>query len=92
MPLLIGGNHRVDVLGTGPVLDCFFHGGTLPGGTLPGASGTAVRLGPEHDGHGGFDLADLPGTPLAASPPTLTVLRAAALDGTPVCLREGTAW
>ncbi|MFJ8201397.1 NUDIX hydrolase [Streptomyces sp. NPDC096152] len=87
VPLLIGVSHRVDVLGTGPVLDCFFHGGTLPG-----ESDTAVRLSPEHDGHGWFDLADLPGTPLAGSLPTLTALRAAALGGTPVCLREGTAW
>ncbi len=90
MPLLIGGNHRVDVAPARHRL--LLPRRHAPRRHSPRRVGTAVRLGPEHDGHGWFDLADLPGIPLAASLPTLNALRAAALDGTPVCLREGTAW
>lgn len=87
VPRLIGMDHRVDVLGTGPVLDCFFYGGTLPGG-----SHTTVRLSVEHDRHGWFAPADLPGTRLAAGARTLTALHEAALSATVVCLREGEPW
>jgi 8-oxo-dGTP pyrophosphatase MutT (NUDIX family) len=87
LPTLIGVDHRVDVLGTGPVLDCFFHGGALTDG-----AGTAVRLSHEHDRYGWFALSELPGLPLAARLPTLVALHAAATDGTVVCLREGSPW
>ncbi len=87
LPVLIGVDHRVDVLGTGPVLDCIFHGGTLPGGTR-----RAVRLSPEHDRYGWFALDELPGLSLAARLPTLTALHGAAVNGTVVCLREGVPW
>ncbi|MFI6684736.1 NUDIX hydrolase [Streptomyces sp. NPDC050485] len=42
VPRLIGIDHRVDVLGTGPVLDCFFYAGTV-------ADQTPIILSPEHD-------------------------------------------
>ncbi|MFE1750543.1 NUDIX hydrolase [Streptomyces anandii] len=87
LPRLIGVDHRVDVLGTGPVLDCFFHGGTLSAGVRP-----AVRLSPEHDRYGWFALTELSGTRLAAPLPTLTALHTAAVSGTVVCLREGVPW
>ncbi|MFB7736259.1 NUDIX hydrolase [Streptomyces sp. NPDC056112] len=87
VPRLIGMDHRVDVLGTGPVLDCFFYGGRLPGG-----SHTTVRLSAEHDRHGWFAPADLPGTQLAAGARTLTALQEAALSASVVCLREGEPW
>ncbi|MEU6772598.1 NUDIX domain-containing protein [Streptomyces sp. NPDC046759] len=35
-PVLVGIDHRVDVLGSGPVLGCFFDGGTL---TTPAGCG-----------------------------------------------------
>ncbi|MDN0197174.1 NUDIX hydrolase [Streptomyces sp. S.PNR 29] len=82
VPRLIGVDHRADVLGTGPVLDCFFDGGTLP-------EGAPVRLSPEHDRHALLGLDDLRTTPLAAPLPTLTALYAAAVSGTVVYLREG---
>ncbi|MFI5688747.1 hypothetical protein [Streptomyces sp. NPDC051636] len=72
----------MDVLGTGPVLDCFFHGGTLDGDTH-------VRLSAEHDRYGLFSLDELTGTPLTARLPTLAALRGADLSGTVVRLREG---
>ncbi|MFF4835924.1 NUDIX hydrolase [Streptomyces sp. NPDC001315] len=81
-PALIGIDHRVDVLGTGPVLDCFFHGGTL-------ADDVPVRLSSEHDRHDWFALGELHNTPLAAQLPTLAALHSAAAGGTVVCLREG---
>ncbi|MEU6477701.1 NUDIX hydrolase [Streptomyces sp. NPDC047017] len=87
LPTLIGVDHRVDVLGTGPVLDCFFHGGTLQDGTR-----TAVRLSAEHDRFGWFDPAELPGTRLTAPLAALVALRQAALDGAVVCLRESLPW
>ncbi|PJM93491.1 NUDIX hydrolase [Streptomyces sp. CB01373] len=87
VPRLIGVDHRVDVLGTGPVLDCFFYGGTLPGG-----ADTAVRLSAEHDRHGWFAPADLPGARLVAGVQTLTALHEAALSASAVCLREGSPW
>ncbi|MFF4548686.1 NUDIX hydrolase [Streptomyces sp. NPDC001406] len=81
-PRLIGVDHRKDVLGTGPVLDCFFHGGTL-------ADDTRVRLSPERDRHGLFAPGELAAIPLTARLPTLTALHTAALSGTVACLREG---
>ncbi|GAA1014556.1 NUDIX hydrolase [Streptomyces thermovulgaris] len=87
VPVLIGVDHRADVLGTGPVLDCFFHGGTLAD-----AARTTVRLSSEHDRYGWFAPADLLDLPLAAPVRTLTALHEAALRTTPVCLREGTPW
>ncbi|MCF3131415.1 NUDIX hydrolase [Streptomyces olivochromogenes] len=81
-PTLIGIDHRADVLGTGPVLDCFFYGGTLAGDTL-------VRLSDEHDRHGLFSLDELADTTLAATLPTLTALHSAALSGSFAYLREG---
>ncbi|MET8944399.1 NUDIX hydrolase [Streptomyces sp. NPDC004542] len=81
-PVLIGIDHRVDVLGTGPVLDCFVHGGTLDDEAL-------VRLSAEHDGHGLFTVDELAGTPLSARLTTLVALHTAALSRTVVCLREG---
>ncbi|MER6348100.1 NUDIX hydrolase [Streptomyces sp. NPDC001595] len=82
---LVGIDHRVDVLGTGPVLDCFFHAGTLP-------EGTSIRLSPEHDGHCFVDLDDPSDTRLAAHRPVLAALHAAARSGTVVCLSEGRPW
>ncbi|MFF4757662.1 hypothetical protein [Streptomyces sp. NPDC001292] len=84
VPRLIGVDHRVDVLGTGPVLDRFFYGGTLPDGAH-----TTVRLSAEHDRHGWFAPVDPHGTPLAAGARTLTALHEAALSASVVCLREG---
>lgn len=81
-PVLIGIDHRVDVLGTGPVLDCFFHGGTLD-------EEARVRLSSEHDGHGLFAVDELAGTRLTARLPTLVALHTAALSGSVVYLREG---
>jgi 8-oxo-dGTP pyrophosphatase MutT (NUDIX family) len=81
-PVLIGVDHRADVLGTGPVLDCFFHGGTL-------AVDSAVRLSPEHDRHGLFSLDELDGLPLAARRSTLNALHAAVRAGSVAYLREG---
>ncbi|MEU6551651.1 NUDIX hydrolase [Streptomyces sp. NPDC046915] len=82
IPTLIGVDHRVDVLGTGPVLDCYFHGGTLD-------DEARVRLSLEHDGYGLFAVDELAETPLTARLPTLIALRRATLSGTVVCLREG---
>ncbi|MEU9480593.1 NUDIX hydrolase [Streptomyces sp. NPDC048191] len=81
-PVLVGIDHRVDVLGTGPVLDCFFDGGTL-------TDETRVRLSQEHDRHGLFSLDELDGLRLTARRVTLTALHAAARTGNVVCLREG---
>ncbi|MFD5477983.1 NUDIX hydrolase [Streptomyces hawaiiensis] len=78
----IGYDHRADVLGTGPVIDFYFHGGRLP-------AGQPVRRSSEHDHHGLFALADLESTPLTTRVPTLTALLAAARTGTVVCLRDG---
>jgi len=81
-PRLIGIDHRADVQGTGPVLDCYFHGGTL-------APGAAVRLSDEHDRYAFHHLADLDDL---LTPPHLRTLRAlyeAAATGTTVCLKEG---
>ncbi|MEV6833339.1 NUDIX hydrolase [Streptomyces sp. NPDC051133] len=82
VPALLGVDHRVDVLGTGPVLDCFFHGGTLPGGV-------PVRLSAEHDRYGLFAPSELAGLRLAARLSTLQALHAAARAGGVVYLREG---
>ncbi|PNG23681.1 NUDIX hydrolase [Streptomyces cahuitamycinicus] len=78
----IGYDHRADVLGTGPVLDFYFHGGRIP-------AGQPVRRSSEHDHHGLFALAALESMPLATGLPTLTALLTAARTGTVVCLREG---
>jgi ADP-ribose pyrophosphatase YjhB (NUDIX family) len=78
----IGYDHRSDVLGTGPVLDFYFHGGRL-------ASGQTVRHSGEHDQDGLFALSDLESIPLTTPLPALTALHRAALTGTVVCLREG---
>lgn len=79
---LIGIDHRVDVCGTGPVLDCFFDGGTL-------AEGTPIRLSPEHDQYAFVSVDDLRGVQTAADVRTLTALHAAVTSGTVVCMREG---
>ncbi|MFB7495761.1 NUDIX hydrolase [Streptomyces sp. NPDC056161] len=81
-PRLIGIDHRADVLGTGPVLDCFFDGGNVAGDT-------GIRLSSEHDRHGLFSLDELARMPLAARLPTLVSLHAAAMEGTVTYLREG---
>ncbi|MCG0283541.1 NUDIX hydrolase [Streptomyces sp. PSAA01] len=82
IPTLIGIDHRVDVGGTGPVLDCFFYGGTL-------ADGTSITLSPEHDRYAVFSLNELADTLLAGHASTLEALHTAATSGTVVCLREG---
>ncbi|MGF0177112.1 NUDIX hydrolase [Streptomyces sp. Marseille-Q5077] len=79
---LIGIDHRVDVCGTGPVLDCFFDGGTL-------AEGTPIRLSPEHDQYAFVSLDELQDVQTAADVRTLTALHAAVTSGTAVCMREG---
>ncbi|MFC9927419.1 NUDIX hydrolase [Streptomyces sp. NPDC127190] len=81
-PQLLGIDHRVDVLGTGPVLDSFFHGGTL-------AEGTRIRLSAEHDGHGLFTPSELVELPLVTRRSTLLALYEAALSGDVVYLSEG---
>ncbi|MBP2055067.1 8-oxo-dGTP pyrophosphatase MutT (NUDIX family) [Streptomyces griseochromogenes] len=81
-PVLVGVDHRADVLGTGPVLDCFFHGGTL-------AADVRVRLSAEHDRHGLFPPDELAGLRLAARLSTLTALHAAVRNGTVAYLPEG---
>ncbi|MFF6874263.1 NUDIX hydrolase [Streptomyces sp. NPDC012474] len=81
-PRFIGYDHRADVLGTGPVLDFYFHGGRLP-------AGQPVRRSSEHDHHGLFALAELESMPLATGLPTVTALLTAARTGTVACLREG---
>ncbi|MEU9052575.1 NUDIX hydrolase [Streptomyces sp. NPDC048384] len=81
-PRLIGIDHRVDVCGTGPVLDCFFDGGTL-------AEGTPIRLSPEHDQYAFVSLDELQDVQTAADVRTLTALHAAVTSGTAVCMREG---
>ncbi|MEU2910597.1 NUDIX hydrolase [Streptomyces massasporeus] len=78
----IGYDHRADVLGTGPVIDFYFHGGRL-------TAGQPVLRSTEHDQHGLFALADLESTPLATGLATLTALLNAARTGTVVCLRDG---
>ncbi|MFJ5728103.1 NUDIX hydrolase [Streptomyces paradoxus] len=78
----IGYDHRADVLGTGPVIDFYFHGGRIPAGQI-------VRRSSEHDHHGLFTLAELESVPLATLLPTLGALHTAARSGTVVCLREG---
>ncbi|MEU3937503.1 NUDIX hydrolase [Streptomyces sp. NPDC029044] len=78
----IGYDHRADVLGTGPVIDFYFHGGRIP-------AGQPVRRSPEHDHHGLFALTELESMPLATLLPTLGALLTAARTGTVVCLREG---
>jgi 8-oxo-dGTP pyrophosphatase MutT (NUDIX family) len=82
VPRLIGIDHRVDVGGTGPVLDCFFHGGTLEEEAL-------IRLSPEHDQHGFFGPGELHDMFLAADVRTLKALHAASVSGTVACLSEG---
>ncbi|MGW0994714.1 NUDIX hydrolase [Streptomyces sp. NPDC002523] len=79
---LIGVDFRVDVGGTGPVIDYFFNGGIL-------APGHPVRLSPEHDRHAFVHPTELGSLPLAAHHGTLTALHAAALSGEPVYLHEG---
>ncbi|MCH0541392.1 NUDIX hydrolase [Streptomyces sp. MUM 203J] len=81
-PRLLGTDHRADVLGTGPVIDYFFHGGTLAGSQR-------VRLSPEHDRHAFHHPTELHATPLAAHLSTLTALHTAARTGTTVYLCEG---
>ncbi|MET7286621.1 NUDIX hydrolase [Streptomyces sp. NPDC005573] len=82
-PRLIGIDHRADVCGTGPVLDCYFYGGIREDLHL-------VRLSSEHDGHGLFAPDELGDAPLAPShAATLRVLHAAAVSGSVACLREG---
>ncbi|MDT0438472.1 MULTISPECIES: NUDIX hydrolase [Streptomyces] len=81
-PLLIGIDHRADVDGTGPVLDCFFDGGTV-GEQAP------VRLSGEHDRYAFVDPDELSGLPLTGDARTLRALYAAALGGGVACLREG---
>ncbi|KUN06343.1 NUDIX hydrolase [Streptomyces yokosukanensis] len=81
-PVLLGIGHRGDVLGTGPVLDCLFHAGTL-------TEGVRVRLSEEHDRHGLFSLDELDGLRLTARRATLTALHAAARERSVVYLREG---
>jgi 8-oxo-dGTP pyrophosphatase MutT (NUDIX family) len=84
-PRLIGIDHRVDVLGTGPVLDCYFHGGTV-------AASDRVRLSPEHDRYAFLTLDELTEPTLTTHRPILTALHSAARDGGVVCLREGRPW
>ncbi|MFM9610715.1 NUDIX hydrolase [Streptomyces niveiscabiei] len=82
-PRLIGVDHRADVEDCGPVLDCYFSGGTLP-------ADAPVALSEEHDRYAFHDVEDL-GSLL--TPPHLRTLRAlyeAAASGTTLCLREGT--
>ncbi|MFI1201629.1 NUDIX domain-containing protein [Streptomyces sp. NPDC020883] len=81
-PRLIGIDHRVDVEGTGPVLDCFFFGGIL--NDVP-----TVRLSPEHDEHAFLAPTELSDSILAARAKTLTALHAAVSSESCVCLREG---
>jgi 8-oxo-dGTP pyrophosphatase MutT (NUDIX family) len=81
-PRLIGIDHRADVLGTGPVLDCFFDGGDL-------AQDAEIRLSAEHDRYAMFDLDELTRLPLSAGHVTLSALHAAVVTGTFVYLREG---
>jgi 8-oxo-dGTP pyrophosphatase MutT (NUDIX family) len=82
VPRLIGIDHRVDVGGTGPVLDCYFHGGVLD-------AGTPIRLSSEHDDHTFADLDGLERLMTAAHAATLRALHAAAARETVVCLRDG---
>ncbi|MEU0104002.1 NUDIX hydrolase [Streptomyces sp. NPDC006251] len=81
-PRLIGYDHRTDVMGTGPVIDFYFHGGRLP-------ADLSVRRSTEHDDHGLFALDELGSIALMPALPALTALHAAALAGAVVCLREG---
>jgi 8-oxo-dGTP pyrophosphatase MutT (NUDIX family) len=81
-PRLLGVDHRADVLGTGPVLDCFFDGGIL-------ADGTAVLLSDEHDRYALVSLQELAATPLAAPRSALVALHSAASSGSCAYLREG---
>lgn len=84
-PRLIGIDHRVDVLGTGPVLDCYFHGGTV-------AASDRVRLSTEHDRYAFLTLDELTEPTLTVHRPILTALHSAARNGGVVCLREGRPW
>jgi 8-oxo-dGTP pyrophosphatase MutT (NUDIX family) len=79
---LIGIDHRVDVGGTGPVLDCHFYGGTLD-------ESTALRLSPEHDDHGFFGLGELHEVLEPSHARTVRALHAAATAERAVCLRGG---
>ncbi|MFF4117081.1 NUDIX hydrolase [Streptomyces sp. NPDC001714] len=81
-PRLLGIDHRADVDGTGPVLDCFFDGGLL-------ADETAVRLSDEHDRYALVSLEELAATPLVAPRAALVALHAAAGSGSFAYLREG---
>ncbi|MEV5385856.1 hypothetical protein [Streptomyces sp. NPDC052721] len=81
-PALLGVDRRTDVLGSGPVPDCFFPGGTM-------AADTPVRLSAEHDRHGMVSLDELHGLPLAARRSTLTALHGVVRGGGVVYLREG---
>ncbi|CAM5472864.1 MULTISPECIES: NUDIX hydrolase [Streptomyces] len=82
---LIGIDHRADVLGTGPVLDCYFDGGVLDGTER-------IRLSPEHDRYAFLTLDELTEPTLTVHRPILTALHAAARSGSVVCLREGRPW
>ncbi|OIJ99332.1 NUDIX hydrolase [Streptomyces sp. MUSC 14] len=82
VPRLIGIDHRVDVGGTGPVLDCYFHGGVLD-------AGTSIRLSPEHDDHTFADLDGPERLMTAAHAATLRALHSAAAREAVVCLRDG---
>ncbi|MFJ6743005.1 NUDIX hydrolase [Streptomyces sp. NPDC091279] len=77
----IGIAFRADVGGTGPVLDCFFDGGTV-GEHAP------VRLSHEHDRHAFVALDELPGIPLTAPARTLEALYTAADTGTVAYLND----
>ncbi|MEU2730184.1 NUDIX hydrolase [Streptomyces griseoviridis] len=81
-PRLIGVDHRADVGGTGPVLDCFFDGGTV-------GEAARVRLSAEHDGHAFVGVDELAGLALTGPVRTLEALCAAALGGSVAYLREG---
>lgn len=79
---LIGIDHQADVEGTGPVLECFFHGGTL-------TDHMQIRLSPEHDQYAFLTAGELQDTMLPAPARTLEALYEAATSGTVVYLREG---
>ncbi|MGW7540379.1 NUDIX hydrolase [Streptomyces sp. NPDC054770] len=79
---LLGIDHRADVDGTGPVLDCFFDGGIL-------AEETVVRLSDEHDRYALFSPQELAATPLVAPLSALVALHSAASSDSCVYLREG---
>lgn len=81
-PALIAIDHRADVGGTGPVLDCFFDGGTV-------APESPVRLSAEHDGSAFHAVEDLAHLPLTGPAATLAAVYRAARTGSVAYLREG---